>query len=115
MKRLLEWQKYELVTKEEDLTILEFPELRQFFNYDCGASALQSVLTYYGIEKREDELFKMLETVPVEMHNKGTRIAAIKRTAEYYGLECQVIEGMEISNLIELIDNGVPVIVLLLT
>jgi predicted double-glycine peptidase len=26
-----------------------FPELRQASGYDCGASALQSVLAYYGI------------------------------------------------------------------
>jgi len=40
------------------MKILDFPELRQTFNYDCGAKALQSVLAYYGIDIREEEIIK---------------------------------------------------------
>jgi ABC-type bacteriocin/lantibiotic exporter with double-glycine peptidase domain len=93
--------------------ILEFPELRQVFNYDCGACALQSVLAYYGVEKREDELIAKMETTKTEEINIGTRIAAIKDAALYYGLDCRVVHGMTIEQVTELLDKNIPTIILL--
>ena len=47
---------------------LNFPELRQTYNYDCGASALQGVMVYYGVEMREDVLMKEAGTIVVLGH-----------------------------------------------
>jgi predicted double-glycine peptidase len=44
------------------MIIKNFPTLRQTYNYDCGANAVQSILVYYGIEIREDILIKKLKT-----------------------------------------------------
>jgi predicted double-glycine peptidase len=89
--------------------VLEFPELRQTFNYDCCASALQSVLVYYGIEKRENELMKLLNTTEAD----GTKLADLKKTIEYYGLECKMIKGMTPEDIVNYIKKKTPVIVLL--
>ncbi len=44
------------------MKILDFPELVQTYDYDCGAKALQAVLAYYGIEKHEDVLMIAAKT-----------------------------------------------------
>ena len=38
------------------------PDVRQSTPYSCGAAALQAVLNYYGVYKRERALMDMLKT-----------------------------------------------------
>lgn len=90
-----------------DVKTLNFPELRQMSNFSCGASALQSILQYYGIEKREDDLAK--EVNATEYY--GTHLEDIKRVAEYYGLVCDVLFDMTIEKLKENLDKGIPVMI----
>ena len=35
---------------------------RQTYDFDCGAKALQTVMAYYGVDVREDELMETLGT-----------------------------------------------------
>jgi len=63
---------------------INFPELRQVFNYDCGASALQGVMVYYGVEMREDILMK--EAGTTQKH--GTPVAGLVRAAK--NMDCRV-------------------------
>lgn len=57
------------------MNLIELPILRQTYNYDCGAKALQSVLAYYGKEVREDKIMKLAKT----NSKQGTPIAGIKK------------------------------------
>ena len=59
------------------MKILMFPELRQAYEYDCGANATQSVLDYYGIDKKESEIIKIAETTRAGTSIKGV-IKALK-------------------------------------
>lgn len=93
--------------------ILDFPELRQVYNYDCGASALQSVLTYYGYEEREDTLMAKLGTVSTDIENNGTDIKAIVTIAKKYDVEAEVDYDIDILTLKGIVKRGMPVIVLL--
>ena len=92
---------------------LEFPELRQMFNYDCGANALQQVLIYYGIEKREDELVNLLSTTTTKIIEHGTKLSKMVEVAEYYGLEAEILKNTTIKKIKQLIDEGIPPIILL--
>jgi predicted double-glycine peptidase len=93
--------------------ILDFPELRQIYNYDCGASALQSCLTYYGYDIREDKVVKELGTVSTNIKNNGTNISAIKKIAEKYKLKVSIEYNLGIDKLKEIIKQKIPVILLL--
>ncbi len=44
------------------MVLLDFPELRQAYDYDCGATALEAILAYYGIEVREELILKCAKT-----------------------------------------------------
>jgi len=87
--------------------ILEFPILRQTYNYDCGAKAIQSVLVYYGIDVNEGNIMELANT------NKwGTSIAGLKKVARYFGLKYK--DGkMTIRDLKKSIDNKILVIIAL--
>ena len=73
--------------------LLDFPELRQTYNFDCGACALASVLAYYGIDVREDTVMQIARTT-----RGGTNIAGIVKTLRYYGLTprcCTSVAGIK--------------------
>lgn len=92
---------------------LDFPELRQVFNYDCGVTCLQQVLIYYGIDKREDELIALLSTEKTNIIEHGTKLSKMKEVAKYYGLECDILKNTTIKKICNLIDNQIPSILLL--
>lgn len=54
------------------MKIIFLPQLRQTYNYDCGAKATESVLAYYGLEVREDLIMKSASTT-----KNGTKIKKI--------------------------------------
>lgn len=58
-----------------DHIIDDYPDVRQAYTYDCGASAVQSVLAYYGNNVREDVIMQALGTTPED----GTNTADIVR------------------------------------
>lgn len=93
--------------------LIDFPELRQIYNYDCGASSLLGVLVYYGLDKREDELIKRLATTKTDMVTNGTKIFKIKEVSEYYGFDCDIKNDMSINSLISHINKDMPVIMLI--
>ncbi|MBU1179589.1 C39 family peptidase [Patescibacteria group bacterium] len=87
------------------MKILEFPELRQAYNYDCGASAIQSVLVYYGIDEEEDVIMKKAGTTK----RAGTPIKRMIKTLNSYGLKCKA-GPMTTEQVKKFIDKGHPVI-----
>lgn len=53
--------KFNKVIKARQTTsanMLNFPELRQTYGYDCGAKATEAVLAYFGMDIREDLIMK---------------------------------------------------------
>jgi ABC-type bacteriocin/lantibiotic exporter with double-glycine peptidase domain len=86
----------------------KFPETRQISIWDCGASAMQSVLYYYGFDVGEDTLIKLAGT------NKktGTSIAGLKKIAKKYGLVFTAGEKT-IVELKKYINKKIPVVLLL--
>jgi ABC-type bacteriocin/lantibiotic exporter with double-glycine peptidase domain len=87
---------------------LDFPKLRQTFEYDCGANALESILVYYGIEIREELLIKYAKTNP----KTGTTVNHMLQTLKKYGLKFD-ITNMDIKDLKKYIDKKIPIILLL--
>lgn len=89
------------------MKILALPKLRQTFNYDCGAKAIESVLAYYRIEVREDKIIKLAATT-----KEGTKIKNIEKVICKYGLKIKS-GRMNIEDLIIYIDKKIPVIIAL--
>ncbi|MCF7820550.1 MAG: C39 family peptidase [Candidatus Pacebacteria bacterium] len=89
------------------MKIIDLPQLRQTYKYDCGAKALQSVLVYFGIEVREDNIMKLAKTT-----KDGTSIQGIVNVANKYGLKTDSRE-MTINDIKNYIKKNIPVIIVL--
>jgi predicted double-glycine peptidase len=86
---------------------IDFPSGRQTFDFDCGAKALQLVMTYYGMDVSEGELWKQLE-----VSSQGTPLKNMITVAEKYGFNVSARCGFTLKEIREYVDRGVPVIVL---
>ena len=82
------------------------PDVRQSTTYSCGAAALQAVLSYYGIDKRERALMDMLKTT----EEAGTSPDNIVRVAKELGLQADPRENLTYEDLIKAYREAVPVI-----
>jgi ABC-type bacteriocin/lantibiotic exporter with double-glycine peptidase domain len=89
------------------MLMLDIPQLRQTYGYDCGAKALQAVLAYYGIEVREDVIMKKVKTTP-----EGTSVNHIEQVARSYGLQVDS-RRMNIHDVKEYLKKKIPVILAL--
>jgi len=103
----------EKILQEPLIKLIEFPNLRQEYNYDCGALALLEVLVYYGFEEREEYILKDLTKDSDDVIKNGVYIRAIKDYAEKRKLKCDIIKGLEPRQLIPYLDKNIPIIVLL--
>ena len=81
---------------------------RQSTEYSCGASALQSVLSYWGKDLDEEELMQLLHTTP----ETGTYPEDIERVAGALGFEAEVKENLSLDEVEQATAKGNPVIVL---
>lgn len=88
--------------------IIDFPEIRQTYNYDCGANALVSLLVYSGIEEREDRIMKLAGT-----SSEGTSIDGILKVLQYYGLNYRIFQPMLLEALRFNLAAGYPVLIAL--
>lgn len=87
--------------------LIEFPEFRQVFRFDCGANCLQSILAFNDIDMREEDIMKEADTNEEE----GTPISGIKKVAKKYKLAFK--EGnFTIDNLKSHIDQGFPTLMM---
>ena len=88
--------------------ILDFPGFRQTYEWNCGTTALNMVLAYFGNDINEVELIKATGS------NKetGTPIEGIKKAAKQYGLKFK--EGsFTTEDLKEHIDKGWPTLIMI--
>lgn len=90
------------------MQIINLHVVRQTFDYDCGAKALQVVMAYYGIDIREDKLLKELGTGP-----EGTRVDKLIAAARRRGFEVEAQTQWQLRDLKARLDAGHPAIVLL--
>jgi len=99
--------------KLKPIVKLDFPELRQVTNFDCGVTAVQQVLIYYGIEKREDELIKLLDTKKTTIIEHGTKLSKMIEVFKYFALDAEVLRNSSLKEIKKLIDNKIPPIILM--
>ena len=90
------------------MKLIDYPETRQVFNFDCGANALVSVLVFAGLEEREDRVAALAGTTKA-----GTSTAGILRVLNYYGLPFVARQRMRPDDLRAAIDNGFPTLITL--
>jgi predicted double-glycine peptidase len=84
---------------------LVFPDVRQATEYTCGASVVQAVLFYYGIESREDKISEKTKT-----DKTGTNVNDIINTLNSYNLKTDA-RSMFVQDLKNYIDKSIPVII----
>jgi predicted double-glycine peptidase len=89
------------------IEVIPVPFERQSEAYSCGASALQSVLGYYGNIVKEDALILELGTDKEE----GTYPENIVEVARNYGLVAGVLEDLTLQELEQFVKWSIPVIV----
>jgi ABC-type bacteriocin/lantibiotic exporter with double-glycine peptidase domain len=94
----------ELLRIAEEVRVIDLPDTRQTYPYDCGAKASQTILAYYGHDVREDKILKFLGTT-----EDGTNVKNIVKLFKRFGLH--TIEGqLTVEGLREAIDKGWPVL-----
>ncbi len=81
---------------------------RQVTEYSCGASALQSVLRYWGKDVDETELMKLLHTTP----EAGTYPEDIVAGARALGFEAHAKENLTLDEVEQFTADGNPMIAL---
>jgi len=85
--------------------LIDFPEERQAFNYDCGAKCIQLVLMYYGFDMPEIEIIKIAKT-----DKSGTSFLGLKKVAKKFKLKVKS-KKMSLDDLKKYIDKKIPVII----
>ncbi len=87
---------------------IDFPNLRQTFEYDCGAKAMHAILAYYGINTNEYDVLRIARTGP----RLGTSLHGMLAVAKHFRLNAR-IEEISIEELKKYIDKKMPIILLL--
>ncbi len=87
---------------------IDFPSLRQTFEYDCGAKAMHASLSFYGINTNEYDILRIARTTP----RSGTSLQGMLAVAKHFQLIAEVKE-ISITELKKYIDRKMPIIVLL--
>lgn len=89
------------------MKILDFPEVRQAYDYDCGAAAIESILEYYGFNVPESKIIKQAGTT-----KSGTHPKRVATTFKRYKLKHK--SGVfTIDKLKKYLDKKIPVILLI--
>lgn len=91
------------------INLIRLPLTRQATCYTCGASALQSILAYYGHDYNEDELARKLKS----NFQQGTAYKRIYDYAQKLGFKAEIYKEMTLVQLKEKIDKKLPVICLI--
>ena len=81
---------------------------RQTTEYSCGASALQSVLAYWGKDVDERELMNLMGTTEEE----GTYPEKIANAARALGFDAEIRQGLTLDEVQKLTAEGDPMIAL---
>lgn len=88
---------------------LQIHSLRQTYDFDCGAKALQTVLAYYGVEEREDALMRELELDAQD----GASVQKMIAVARSKGFQVEAGTNWSVEDIKRYVAEDHPVIVLL--
>lgn len=77
---------------EEPAILAGVPDVRQAEHYSCGASSMQAVLSYWGLDSFEADLRVYLNTSP----HHGTYHWDMVRVAQDLGLEAEWKDNLTI-------------------
>ncbi|MEF3691493.1 MAG: cysteine peptidase family C39 domain-containing protein [Candidatus Moraniibacteriota bacterium] len=89
------------------MKLIKFPELRQVYDWDCGASVLQSVLAHCGVDIREEKIIKKAKST-----KDGTSPDALEKVLFENNIKYKSGE-MNIKDIISYLDRDMPIILLL--
>ena len=102
-------QTIQSLQESQKMSMIDLHIGKQIYDYDCGVQALQTVMTYYGVEIDRDELMRTLGTTEEE----GTPPQAMIAAAQSYDFEVKSGTQWSLNQLKQYVDAGTPVIVLL--
>lgn len=85
------------------------PMTRQNTDYTCGVTALQSILGYYGVDQRLDDLSAKVKPDP----EKGTNYMNMANYAKSQGFEVSIRTRMTLDELRGYIDQKQPVLLVI--
>jgi ABC-type bacteriocin/lantibiotic exporter with double-glycine peptidase domain len=92
----------------ENTKLLEFPGFRQTYDWNCGTTALNMILAFYGHDVNEIEIMDMANIDS----STGASIEGLKKVAKHYGLKFR--EGhFTCDDLRKHIDNGWPTLIMI--
>lgn len=72
----------------------------------CGPASLKMILQYYGIEKTEAELVKLMGI----NNDQGTDAEKIQKTAKSFGLKCDLKNNSDFQDIEKYLDQKIPII-----
>lgn len=87
--------------------MIDLPNGRQAFEFDCGAKALQLVMAHYGLDVREDALLK-----DMVIGKHGIAPDSLIAAAAKYGFQVIAERGVSLDWVKRYVDANQPVIVL---
>lgn len=101
------WDELQKISAVADRRVLPVPQLRQQTDFSCGASSLQAVLQFYGVDIEEDVLRKRLGTDAKD----GTDAADMAALLREEGVNARALEGLGTAQLVRAVRGGNPVLV----
>ena len=85
---------------------LDLKDVRQSKTYTCGPAIMQSILASYGIDSRENQLSKLMNTT-----KNGTNFSGFIKIAELFKIKYKY-GVFTIKDIKTFIDSGFPIIML---
>ena len=86
--------------------LIRVPLTRQSADYTCGITAVQSLIGYYGIDKRQDQLITAMQPDP----DKGTDYRNIIAYLQSLGFSATARTNISLDELKGYLDNRQPVL-----
>jgi ABC-type bacteriocin/lantibiotic exporter with double-glycine peptidase domain len=89
------------------MKIIKFPQIRQAYEYDCGAEVLRGVLALHGLDVKEETILELADTDT----KTGTLVDNVLKVLKRYGIGFET-KSFSAKSLKECIKKGTPVILL---
>ncbi|MDD5099131.1 MAG: C39 family peptidase [Candidatus Colwellbacteria bacterium] len=87
---------------------IKFPQVRQAYEYDCGAEVARGVLAFHGKDIKEETLLKLAKTDT----KTGTLVDNLVKILKKYGIGYKE-KTFSVPDLKKTLDKGHPVILLI--
>jgi ABC-type bacteriocin/lantibiotic exporter with double-glycine peptidase domain len=98
-----------LETFLQNTKILPFPSYKQGFDWSCGTTAMNMILSYYGNDVYEKEIMDIAKITKAD----GAPIEGLKDVAKYFGLKYKESFNFSTDDLRKHVDNGWPTLIMI--